>query len=229
MLFQPYDAGAETHAAAIKFKTLRDEVHARNFRRMKSRPQRKLALITLLDPIQPAGEVGLDRGLLDIRHSCQIDERALIARADERLSPRREQDRDAVGGSGRNPVDEAFQSAPVGFVFGGGFEVFGERAVVTTIIATRELPAIEDRKLHCGLNAICNTPSDCELAANRALAQSRPTSPIPPRSIAAGRRQVTTVRALQVARDPADHPSRQSRSVRGTRLNPVRRLAGEIE
>src|SRR5262245_8464912 len=171
MMFQTHNAGAEPDAAAIKFKTLRDEVRTRNFRGMKGRPQRQFALVALLDPIQPAGEVGLDRGLLDVRQSCQPDERALIARADERLTPRREQYRDAVGDPRRNPVDEAFQSLPVGFVFGGGFDVFGERTVVATVIATRERPAIEDGKLHCGLNAIGNTPSDCERATNRALAR----------------------------------------------------------
>jgi hypothetical protein len=90
VLFQADDADAEAHAATVKFKAFRHEAPARNFGRMVGRPQRQLALITPLDPIQPAGEVGLDRGLLDVRQPCQFNERALIARADERLTPGRE-------------------------------------------------------------------------------------------------------------------------------------------
>src|SRR5215510_12759908 len=86
VLFQADGAYAESHAATVEFKAFRHEALARNFGRMVGRPQRQLALVTPLDPIQPAGEVGLDRGLLDVRQLCQFNERALRARADERLA-----------------------------------------------------------------------------------------------------------------------------------------------
>src|SRR5262245_43764032 len=88
MLLQTDDSDAESHASTIEFKAIRHEALARNFGRMVGRPQRQLAPVTPIDPIQSAGEVRLDRGLLDIRQPCQFDERALIARANESLSPR---------------------------------------------------------------------------------------------------------------------------------------------
>src|SRR5215471_16575 len=77
VLFQTDDADAEARAATVEFKAFRHEALARNFGRMVGRPQRELALVTPFYPIQPAGEVGLDRGLLDVRQPRQFDESAL--------------------------------------------------------------------------------------------------------------------------------------------------------
>ena len=130
------------------FPALVQKPLARCLGRVKRRPEAELGLVTVLQPVQTAGQVGLDGDFLHVRQVGQAGQRPLVAAADQRLAPGREEEGQAVAALVLRPRDEPFQGGGVRRVFGVGLGVLGEGAVGAAVVAARQRPAIEQGQVH---------------------------------------------------------------------------------
>ena len=148
MLLQPDDADAEADAAAVEFVAFGSEPLARYLGGMERGPERQAAFVARLDPVQAAGEVGLNGSTLHVRHGGERDKRPLVAPADQGFAPRREKHGQAVVAPLSHPGDEMLQRPLIHLVLGCGLGMFGERAVRAAIVAAGQRAAVEDREVH---------------------------------------------------------------------------------
>lgn len=148
MLLHPHDAHAVTDAVRVQRPALRQEARLRHLCGMVRGPERERAPFRSRDPIQRAGEVGLDGDLLDVGDVAEGDQGLLIAAMDERLAPGGEEQAQPPPGVALHPGDEARQRLRVSLALGGGLWMLGLRAVGASVIATGERAAINQRQVH---------------------------------------------------------------------------------
>ena len=129
---------------------------------MESGPKANPAFVTERKPIQFAGEICLNRNLLDLGHPTEPDDLCLIPASDQSLAPRGEEDGNGVARLVLDPITKSFQSSAIRGQFRRGFMVLRERTIPAPVITARKGAAIEDRQIHSKENDAIKSVTRCE-------------------------------------------------------------------